>query len=120
MIVFLTLYVAVSAMIGDFYKMPIAVALTAASAWGIGVVMRGGLSDRIGVFSRAAGHSDILYMIWIFILAGAFASMAGEIGSVEATVSIALRSVPSAWWCRCCSSRHVSYHFQSELPSAQS
>ena len=44
MIVFLTLYVAVSAMIGDFYKMPIAVALTAASAWGIGVVMRGSLS----------------------------------------------------------------------------
>lgn len=94
MIVFLTLYVAVSAMIGDFYKMPIAVALTAASAWGIGVVMRGGLSDRIGVFSRAAGHSDILYMIWIFVLAGAFASMAKEIGAVDATVALTLRVFP--------------------------
>lgn len=94
MIVFLTLYVAVSAMIGDFYKMPIAVALTAASAWGIGVVMRGSLSDRIGVFSRAAGHSDILYMIWIFVLAGAFASMAKEIGAVDATVALTLRVFP--------------------------
>lgn len=95
MIVFLTLYVAVSAMISDFYKMPIAVALTAASAWGIGVVMRGGLSDRIGVFSRAAGHSDILYMIWIFVLAGAFASMAKEIGAVDATVALTLRVFPT-------------------------
>lgn len=94
MIVFLTLYVAVSAVIGDFYKMPIAVALTAASAWGTGVVMRGRLSDRIGVFSRAAGHSDILYMIWIFVLAGAFASMAKEIGAVDATVALTLRVFP--------------------------
>ena len=94
MIVFLTLYVAVSVMIGDFYKMPIAVALTAASAWGIGVVMRGGLSERIGVFSRAAGHSDILYMIWIFVLAGGFASMAKEIGAVDATVALTLQIFP--------------------------
>ena len=94
MIVFLTLYVAVSAMIGDFYKMPIAVALTAASAWGIGVVMRGGLSDRIGMFSRAAGLSDFLYMIWIFVLAGAFAAMAKEIGAVDATVALTLRVFP--------------------------
>ena len=77
MILFLTLYVAVSAVIGDFYKMPIAVALTVASAWGTGVVLRDRrLTDRIGIFSRAAGHPDILYMIWIFVLAGAFASMA--------------------------------------------
>lgn len=95
MIVFLTLYVAVSAIIGDFYKMPIAVALTVASAWGVGVVLRSRrLTDRIGIFSRAAGHPDILYMIWIFVLAGAFASMAKEIGAVDATVALTLEVFP--------------------------
>lgn len=95
MILFLTLYVAVSAMIGDFYKMPIAVALTVASAWGVGVVLRDRrLTDRIGIFSRAAGHPDILYMIWIFVLAGAFASMAKEIGAVDATVALTLEVFP--------------------------
>ena len=95
MILFLTLYVAVSAVIGDFYKMPIAVALTVASAWGVGVVLRDrNLTDRIGIFSRAAGHPDILYMIWIFVLAGAFASMAKEIGAVDATVALTLEIFP--------------------------
>ena len=94
-ILFLILYVAVSLILDDFYSMPVSVALLISSAWAV-ITMRGRpLAKRIEVFSRAAGHANILYMIWIFILAGAFASMAGEIGSVEATVSIALRSVPS-------------------------
>lgn len=94
-ILFLILYVAVSLILDDFYSMPVSVALLISSAWAV-ITMRGRpLAKRIEVFSRAAGHANILYMIWIFILAGAFASMAGETGAVEATVSIALRSVPS-------------------------
>lgn len=94
-ILFLILYVAVSLILDDFYSMPVSVALLISSAWAV-ITMRGRpLVKRIEVFSRAAGHANILYMIWIFILAGAFAAMAGEIGAVEATVSIALRSVPS-------------------------
>lgn len=90
-LLFLVLYVVVSVLIGDFYKMPIAVALTIASMWAI-VIYRGHpLLKRIDTFSRSAGHSNILYMIWIFILAGAFAEIAKEIGAVDATVNIALR-----------------------------
>lgn len=96
-IVFLLGYVAVSVIIGDFYKMPIAVALLAASAWAV-VIHRGvPLKARLEVFSRAAGHSNIIYMVWIFILAGAFASLAREIGAVEATVSFTLKAFPSQW-----------------------
>ena len=94
-IVFLTLYVVVSVIIGDFYKMPIAVALTVASMWAIAIYRGHPLLERIDTFSRQAGHSNILYMIWIFILAGAFASLAKEIGSVDATVSLALRAFPA-------------------------
>ncbi len=93
-IVFLLSYVAVSLAIGDFYKMPIAVSLVLASAWGL-IICRGyKLHDRIELFSRAAGHSNILYMIWVFVLAGAFASLAKEIGAVEATVNLTLSIFP--------------------------
>ena len=94
MLVFLLLYVAVSAIIGDFYKIPISVALLAASMWAI-VIYRGkSLKDRIETFSAAAADKDIIYMIWIFVLAGAFASLAKEIGAVEATVNFTLSIFP--------------------------
>lgn len=96
-VLFLVLYVAVSIILDDFYKMPIAVALLIASAWAI-IISRGKpLLKRIEIFSRAAGHSNILYMIWVFILAGAFAAMAKNIGAVEATVSLALHAFPTGF-----------------------
>lgn len=92
--VFLGMYLVISIAIGDFYKMPLSVALLVASAWSI-VILRGkSLSRRIDTFSRAAGHSNILYMIWIFILAGSFAALAREIGAVDATVNFTLRFFP--------------------------
>ena len=94
--VFLLMYVAVSVIIGDFYKMPIAAAIVVASVWAITIYRGHTLSERIETFSRAAGHSNIMYMIWIFILAGAFASVAKEIGAVDATVSLTLRFFPSS------------------------
>ncbi len=93
-IVFLLLYVVVSVIAGDFYAMPFAVALVVASAWAV-VISRGTLAERLEVFSRAAGHSNIIYMIWIFILAGAFAALAREIGAVDATVALTLRLLPA-------------------------
>lgn len=97
MIVFLLLYVAVSAIIGDFYKIPISVALLAASMWAILIYRGVPLKERIETFSSAAAKSDILYMIWIFVLAGAFASTAKEIGAVDATVSFTLKVFPSEY-----------------------
>lgn len=97
MVVFLLLYVAVSALIGDFYKIPISVALLAASMWAI-IIYRGkSLRDRIETFSKAAANSDIIYMIWIFVLAGAFASLAKEIGAVDATVKFTLSIFPASY-----------------------
>lgn len=95
MMVFLLLYVAVSAAIGDFYRIPISVALLAASMWSILIYRGVPLKERIETFSKAAAKSDILYMIWIFVLAGAFASVAREIGAVDATVAFTLHIFPS-------------------------
>lgn len=92
--VFLVLYVVVSIIVGDFYKMPIAVALVAASIWGM-VILRGKkLIKRIEAFTESAANQDVLYMICIFILAGAFAQLAKQIGAVEATVELTLKFFP--------------------------
>lgn len=95
MFVFLLSYVAVSVYIGDFYKMPISVALAAASVWAVAMVRKKPLRERIELFSRSAGHSNILYMIWVFILAGAFANLAKETGAVDATVNLTLSVFPA-------------------------
>ena len=96
-VVFLVSYVVVSLILDDFYKMPVSVALLLASMWAV-VIYRGRpLAERVETFSKAAGHSSILYMIWIFVLAGAFASLAKSIGSVEATVNLALSVFPAGF-----------------------
>lgn len=53
------------------------------------------LSDRITEFSKGAGHKNMLLMVWIFILAGAFASSAKAMGAVEATVNLTLAILPT-------------------------
>lgn len=94
-VVFLLFYLAVSIAIGDFYKMPISVALLIASAWAV-VIQRGrSIAGSVEEFSRTAGSPDVLYMIWIFILAGAFATLAVKVGAVDATVNLALRYLPT-------------------------
>lgn len=93
-LVFLLSYVAVSVAVGDFYKMPLSVSLILASAWAV-LIMRGcSLQQRVEVFSRDAGSPTVMYMIWIFILAGAFAALAREMGAVEATVNMAIQFLP--------------------------
>lgn len=94
--VFLLMYLAVSVAVGDFYSMPIAVALAVAAVWSVAVTATGPLTRRVEIFSRSAGHSDILYMIWIFVLAGAFAALAKGTGAVDATVALTLQAFP-AW-----------------------
>ena len=54
----------------------------------------GKLSRRVNIFSESAGHWNIMLMVWIFMLAGAFAGSAKEIGSIEATVNFTLHIIP--------------------------
>ena len=93
-IVFLVFYLVVSIVMGDFYKMPIAVALVIASMWAVAMFRGKSLAQRIEIFSKEAGGSNVLYMVWIFVLAGAFAMLAEKIGAVEATVNLTLKYLP--------------------------
>ena len=65
----------------------------------ITILLARGISfrERINVFSRGAGHKDLLMMVWIFVLAGAFASSAKAMGAVDATVNLALQLLPASF-----------------------
>lgn len=92
---FLLAYLGGSALVGDFYKIPMTVAFIASSCLAV-AVSSGSLTKRIERFSAGAGHRNILLMVWIYVLAGAFAFTAKEIGAVDATVGLILRVLPSS------------------------
>ncbi len=94
--VFLLVYLVSSVVAGDFYKVPVSAAFLLAGVYGI-AVMKGPLTERLAAFSRGAGHPNVLLMIWIFLLSGAFAQTARQIGAVDATVSLMLGAVPPRW-----------------------
>ena len=60
------------------------------------ILSRGNLNHRLRVFARGAGRDTLLLMIWIFILAGAFANSAKEMGSIADMVNLTLAIVPSS------------------------
>lgn len=95
LMVFILLYLVTSIIARDFYKVPITVAFTAASMYA--VVMSGGipLRQRIDIYSRGAAKGQMMLMIWIFILAGAFAHTAKVMGAIDATVNMALTFLPA-------------------------
>ena len=92
--VFLTFYLVFSLLAHDFYSVPITVAFMVASAYSL-LLLRGmPLDERIKVYSRGAAHSNLLMMVWIFILAGAFAYSAKQMGAIQATVDLCLWALP--------------------------
>lgn len=96
-VVFLGLYVIISLIIGDFYKIPLTVALLVASLWAMTVFRGVRFTERVEAFAREAGNTSVLYMVWIFILAGCFASIADKTGAVEATVALTINQLPSSF-----------------------
>lgn len=94
LLVFLLTYLVVSILAGDFYKMPITVAFVISSVVAIAISKGGKLSNRIEQFCRGAANTNIMLMVLIFILAGAFAQTAKSMGAVDATVNLAMSILP--------------------------
>ena len=92
--VFIALYLVTSLIARDFYKVPITVAFMAASVYAVIVSGDIPLSKRIDVFSHGAAKGQMMLMIWIFILAGAFANTAKTVGGIDAAVNLALTLLP--------------------------
>ena len=96
LLVFILFYLTLSIIAGDFYKVPITVAFATASIYAIAISGGHPLAKRVDIFSRGAGSTNLLLMLWIYVLAGAFAASAKEIGSIDATVNCTLSYLPSS------------------------
>lgn len=62
------------------------------------VAISGGIPirKRIDTYSRGAGANNLMLMLWIYVLAGAFAASAKAMGAVDATVNLALSLLPAS------------------------
>ena len=96
LVVFMLLYVVLSVVAGDFYKVPITVIFMIASIYAVVITYGLSLQKRVEVFSRGASSGNLLLMLWIYVLAGAFAASAKTMGSIDATVNFALNVLPSS------------------------
>lgn len=92
--VFIILYLVTSIIAHDFYKVPISVAFMVASIYA--VMMTGGIPirKRVDIYSKGAGTEQMMLMLWIFVLAGAFANTAKAMGAIDATVNLTLNLLP--------------------------
>ena len=90
---FIVIYLVASIVAGDFYKVPITVAFMLTAIVAV-ATSRGRLKKRLQRFTRGAAEPNLLLMIWIFVLAGAFANSAKEMGSISDMVNLTLSVVP--------------------------
>ena len=92
--VFLLSYVGLCVLGNDFSHSSITlVAFLLASIYALAIT-RGKMQERLTLFSRGAGHPTVLLMVWIYVLAGAFAFCAKQMGCIEATVDLTLHVLP--------------------------
>lgn len=94
LVVFILFYLVTSIIAGDFYKIPITVAFMVSSIYAIIICGGKPLMKRIDTYSRGAATEQMMLMIWIFVLAGAFAHSAKMMGSIDATVNLTLAFLP--------------------------
>jgi Na+/H+ antiporter NhaC len=76
-----------------FYQISAPVAILPAIALAI-LLGKGHFNKRIETFIEGVGDNTIVTMVLIYLLAGAFASVAKSVGGVDATVNFGLSVVP--------------------------
>ena len=93
--IFVVFYVGLSILANDFYKISMPVAFLVASAAGLLMDPRRSLSQKVDIYARGMGDTNIMIMCLIFILAGSFAAVAKGMGAVDSAVLIARNLIPA-------------------------
>ncbi|MBS6501948.1 MAG: Na+/H+ antiporter NhaC family protein [Clostridium sp.] len=94
--VFLLVYLGTSMIAKDFYAVSVIIPFLAAALTALIMNRKLKFDEKIEIFCRGAGNTNILLMIIIFILAGAFAQVAKDMGAVDSTVNLGLSLLPSS------------------------
>ncbi|WP_428866279.1 Na+/H+ antiporter NhaC family protein, partial [Clostridium sediminicola] len=98
LILFLVLFLATGIITKDFTNMPVLVAFIIVLAYSLCLNRKGeklSLDKKVDIFSRGGGDPTIILMVVIFILAGAFYSVANAMGAVDSTVNLGLSILPA-------------------------
>lgn len=77
-----------------FYQLPSVIAILPAIILAL-ILSKQKLNQSIDTFIAGIGHSNIIAMCLIYLLAGAFAAVAKATGGVDATVALGLSLIPS-------------------------
>ncbi|AIM15802.1 Na+/H+ antiporter NhaC family protein [Neobacillus sedimentimangrovi] len=93
-VVFLILFIGSGVITGDFYAFPVIVAITISSAVALAMNPKEPFTQKVDIFCRGAGNSNVMLMVVIFLLAGAFSEVAKGMGAVDSAVNLALSFVP--------------------------
>ncbi|RAP30488.1 hypothetical protein C2W64_01684 [Brevibacillus laterosporus] len=95
--IFLVLFIGSGVITGDFYQLPIIVAILIAVTVALAMNRNETFTTKVERFAKGAGNPNIIIMLLIFVLAGAFSQAAKGMGSVEATVNLALSVLPQGF-----------------------
>lgn len=95
LLVFIIVYVGSALLAKDFYAVSIIVPFLAATLVALVMNRKVKFDEKVEIFCKGAGNTDIILMILIFILAGAFAEVAKAMGAVDSTVNLGLSILPS-------------------------
>ena len=88
------LFVGLGLLCGGVSQAPVLIVFILTSFYSL-LTLRGlPMEVRLGCFAKGAGAPDLLLMVWIFILAGAFAVTAKATGAVDAAVDLTLSALP--------------------------
>ena len=94
LLLFVLLFLGVGIISGDFTTMPLNVAITITVIVALLMNRKETFAKKVEVFTKGAGHSNIILMMIIFILAGAFSTTAEKMGGVSSTVNLGLSLIP--------------------------
>lgn len=94
LIVFIGLYLILSIITKDFSRVPMTVVFLFSSIYAVLISKNFSLTQRIDLYSKGASTPNLLLMLWIYVLAGAFAQSAKEMGAIDATVNLTLNYLP--------------------------
>lgn len=94
LILFVVIYFAGSFILGDFYALPVLVVFVLCLFVAFFQFPKKPFQEKLLNFALGAGNENILIMILIFLLAGAFGELSKNIGAISSTINFALTYIP--------------------------
>lgn len=93
-VIFMILFIGSGIIMGDFYAFPVIVAISISGAVALAMNRKESFSRKVDIFCQGAGNLNVMLMVIIFLLAGAFSEVAKGMGAVDSTVNFALSVIP--------------------------